>query len=118
MNINISREVLLSEIKKEFTNTYPYLKMDFKIPENKIPKHSGNKGSVRELSVGDILNNNPEGTITIEDDNSIKSIAQIFLDHFGIETMFYRKSGNLWLEIKLTNEWSLKQQNQNGMEVF
>jgi len=118
MRINITRDKYLEEIKQEFNKAFPYLKIDFKIPEKIASKDFRNKIQFPLLRVGDLINDNPEGAITINENNSIKQIAQKFAEHFGLTPNFYRKSGNLWLEIKMTGDWSLKQQNESGMEVY
>ena len=73
---------------------------------------------IGQQKLGEILKDSPEGVISINENNSIKQIAQKFAENFGLKTRFYRKSGNLWLEIKMTSDWSLKQQNESGMEVY
>jgi len=118
MKVIISKDRYLEEIKQEFNSAFPYLKIDFKMPENIATKSFKPKTPTSQLKVGDILKDNPEGVITINENNSIKQIAQKFADHFGLITLFFRKSGNMWLEIKMTSDWSLKQQNESGMEVY
>ncbi len=118
MKVIISKDRYLDEIKQEFSNAFPYLKIDFKMPEGIATRSFKPKTPVNQLKVGDILKDNPEGVIIINENNSIKQIAQKFADHFGLTTLFFRKSGNMWLEIKMTGDWTLKQQNESGMEVY
>ncbi len=119
MKIIISKDRFLDDIKKEFNNAFPYLKIDFK--QDTIPATSigfRRNMPISQLKLGDINKDSPEGVISINENNSIKQIAQKFAENFGIKTNFFRKSGNLWLEIKMTGDWSLKQQNDSGMEVY
>ena len=118
MKVIISKDRYLEEIKQEFNSAFPYLKIDFKMPESIATKSFKPKTPTSQLKVGDILKDNPEGVIIINENNSIKQIAQKFADHFGLITLFFRKSGNMWLEIKMTSDWTLKQQNESGMEVY
>ena len=118
MKVLISKDRYLEEIKQEFNNAFPYLKLDFKMPESIATRNFKPKTPVSQLKIGDLLKDNPEGVIIINENNSIKQIAQKFADHFGLVTHFFRKSGNLWLEIKMTSDWTLKQQNESGMEVY
>ena len=119
MKIIISKDRFIDDIKKEFNNAFPYLKIDFK-PENIAPTPNAMRKNtpIAQMKLGDILKDSPEGVISINENNSIKQIAQKFAENFGLKTRFYRKSGNLWLEIKMTGDWSLKQQNESGMEVY
>ena len=119
MKIIISKDRFIEDIKKEFNNAFPYLKIDFK-PEIPIalPNSMRKSTPIGQLKLGDILKDSPEGVLSINENNSIKQIAQKFAENFGLKTNFYRKSGNLWLEIKMTGDWTLKQQNESGMEVY
>jgi len=119
MKIIISKDRFIDDIKKEFNNAFPYLKIDFK-PDNLPTTTNGVRKNmpIGQLKLGDILKDSPEGVLSISENNSIKQIAQKFAENFGLKTNFYRKSGNLWLEIKMTGDWTLKQQNESGMEVY
>jgi hypothetical protein len=116
MKIIISKERYIEDIKAEFNTAFPCLKIDFKI-DTALPTLRSRVYSGKH-KLGDILKDNPEGVISINEYNSIKQIAQKFADNFGLKTNFFRKSGNLWLEIKSTGDWTLKQQNESGMEVY
>ncbi len=117
MKIIISKERYIDDIKEEFNAAFPYLKIDFKVDTN-LPTLVRNKMPIGKLQLGDILKDGQEGILSINENNSIRQVAQKFADNFGLKTNFYRKSGNLWLEIKATGDWSLKQQNESGMEVY
>lgn len=119
MKIIISKDRLIDDIKKEFNNAFPYLKIDFKLDTIATSTTSFRRNApIGQLRLGDIIKDSPEGVISINENNSIKQIAQKFAENFGLRTNFFRKSGNLWLEIKMTGDWSLKQQNESGMEVY
>ena len=114
MKIIISKERYIDDIKEEFNRGFPYLNIEFKIDTNQ----RRNRNLIGKLKLGDVLKDNPEGIISINENNSIKQVSQKFADNFGLSTNFYRRSGNLWIEIKATCDWSLKQQNESGMEVY
>ena len=119
MKIIISKDRFIEDIKKEFNNAFPYLKIDFKPDTIVSPSHGFRRATpLGQIKLGDIIKDSQEGVISINENNSIKQIAQKFADNFGLKTNFFRKSGNLWLEIKMTGDWSLKQQNESGMEVY
>jgi hypothetical protein len=118
MKIIISKNKFIEEIKQEFNLVFPYLKIDFKLQDGNASKNVATKIVSKKVTIGDLLKDNPEGVITINEHHSIKQIAQKFAEHFGLITFFYRKSGNMWLEIKMTRDWTLKQQNESGMEVY
>jgi hypothetical protein len=120
MKIIISKDRLIDDIKKEFNNVFPYLKIDFKLDPIATSTSTCFRRNefVGQLRIGDIIKDGKEGVISIKDTNSINQIEQKFAENFGLRVNFFRKSGNLWLEIKMTGDWSLKQQNESGMEVY
>jgi len=119
MKIIISKDRFLEDIKKEFNGAFPYIKIDFKLDSIASSSVGFRRNTpIGQLRLGDIIKDSPDGVISINENNSIKQIAQKFADNFGLKTNFFRKSGNLWLEIKMTGDWSLKQQNESGMEVY
>ena len=118
MKIIIAKDRYIEDIKKEFNNAFPYLKIDFKPKADSLGKTNRLRPAIGNMKLGDLMSSSPEGVITIDEGFSIKQIARNFEEHFGLTTLFYRKSGNLWLEIKMTGDWSIKQQNESGMEVY
>ena len=53
----------------------------------------------------------------IEPTMTVASFEQTLLNQFGIAAQVFRKSGNLWLETTMTDQWSLAQQNEHGREI-
>ena len=103
MKIIILKERYIDEIKEEFNTAFPYLKIDFKFDAN-LPNRARSKVSMGKLKLGDISMDSQEGILSINENNSIRQVAQKFTDNFGLKTNFFRKSGNLWLEIKATGD--------------
>lgn len=58
-----------------------------------------------------------EGFIHITDDMPVSKLEQLFLDQFGLSVQVFRKSGSSWLETTFTDDWTLKRQNDAGMEL-
>jgi len=48
---------------------------------------------------------------------TVKELEKIFEDRLGLSVLVYRKSGNLWLEPTMTDNWTLAQQNENGRQI-
>ena len=42
---------------------------------------------------------------------------KIFKDQFSLAVQVFRRSGNLWLETTMTDNWTLRQQNEHGREI-
>ncbi len=53
----------------------------------------------------------------VSEDQTVLEVEQFFKLHFNLNAQVFRKSGNNWLETTLTDSWTLKKQNQEGMEL-
>ncbi len=119
---NIALEIrddrTIDSIQEEFAKEFPYLKLEFFTRTNsianpnfkKIVKH--NSKFIRECRT---IHNN--GTINILPNMSIATLEQNFKTEFGLSVQVLRKSGKVWLETTLTNNWSLAEQNRQGEEL-
>jgi hypothetical protein len=47
----------------------------------------------------------------------VQDVEQLLWDAFGLSVQVFRKSGNLWLETTVTDQWSLAYQNEQGREL-
>ena len=47
----------------------------------------------------------------------VNKLENIFKDQFNLAVQVFRKSGNLWLETTMTDNWTLQQQNNHGREI-
>ena len=51
------------------------------------------------------------------DDMKINEVEVLLQYQFGLPAQVLRKSGNLWLETRMTQHWTLRQQNEHGYEL-
>jgi len=58
-----------------------------------------------------------EGELDIPDTLTVGELENLFMDRFGLSVQVFRRSGNLWLETTMTDNWTLKQQNDHGKEI-
>ena len=61
-----------------------------------------------------MITNQPLQTVILKLQNELE---KIFKDQFGLAVQVFRKSGNLWLETTMTDNWTLQQQNNHGKEI-
>ena len=115
MELQINNKTTISELQKQFCKEFPYLKLEF----FDIPHSASNKlsrahqyPSSRLLSACRKTRN--EGTITINADDTVEKLENIFWNEFGLTAEVFRRSGNLWIETSLSNSWTLKLQNEEG----
>ncbi len=118
MKIHINDSSTTKEIKEKFSRVYPYLKLEF---FNK--PHGEKEASVKEdlikgdKTIGEIRTKRNEGDLIIHPTTKAGELEQAFEDKFGIHVQVFRKSGRIWLETTSTDNWTLKEQNEVGMEM-
>jgi len=117
MEILIKNSFKLSELQNQFNTAYPYLKIEFfetphtikgSIPKSKLYPSERLLNSCRKIQT--------EGSISIDYNQTVNKLEQIFWDKFGLSVQVFRKSGKLWIETSLTDSWTLVRQNQEGAE--
>lgn len=118
MHLHIAPNRLIGEIQKEFNEAFPFLKIEFfntrSISRSDFMAHqiipSHRKIGDGQLAISD-------GDIEIAEEMKVKELEKIFKDQFSLAAQVFRKSGNLWLETTMTDNWTLQQQNDHGREI-
>ena len=118
MTINITPDRIIQEIQKEFNEEFPFLKLEF-FKKGIRYKSAGKRtpSLSKELKLGNINMFQFKETLKISGSMSVKELENIFDKLFGLSVLVYRKSGNLWLETTMTDNWTLEQQNENGRQI-
>ena len=116
MNIQIRKSKVIGEVQKDFTNAYPFLKLEF------YRNTTGRLGpAIRQNLIKSVLlneaGNQKEGDLEITDSMTVGQLEQALYDKFGMIVQVSRKSGSIWLETTMTDNWTLKQQNEHGREL-
>ena len=117
-NIKIIDAKKISTLQEEFHEAFPFLKLEFF-----HHRHKSFEGSVKK----DILNpdttlkqcrkKKTEGAILLKETMKVTEIEHLFQDVFGLSAQVFRKSGRSWIETTVTDDWTLKQQNDEGKEL-
>jgi hypothetical protein len=118
MRLHIAPYRLISDIQTDFNEAFPFLKIEFFknrsfsrsefMAHQIIPSHR---------KIGDCQLAILDGNIEIAEKMKVKDLEKIFKDQFTLAAQVFRKSGNLWLETTMTDNWSLQQQNDHGREI-
>ena len=118
MKITINDNRKIFAIQKEFSEMFPYLKLNF------FSKPHTNGGSPsKELmkkpskTLGECRTIHNSGAITITPHMIVADLEQNFRDVYGLSVQVFRKSGNAWLETSVTDNWTLEKQNKQGEEL-
>jgi len=118
MHLRIAPNRLISDLQKDFNNAFPFLKIEFF--QNRNPQMSA-------FTIRQILPHNKrivdgqaavtDGDIEVNSQMKVKELEKIFKDQFSLVAHVFRRSGNLWLETTMTDDWTLGQQNEHGREI-
>jgi len=118
MHLHISPSRLISDLQNDFNKAFPFLKIEFFQNRNQqqlaftfrqILPHT-KRIAEGQLAITD-------GDIEINPEMSVKDLEKIFKDQFSLAIHVFRRSGNLWLETTMTDNWTLNKQNEHGREI-
>lgn len=113
--IKIDKPVKVSEIKKVFNSEFPYLKIEFF-----KKKHEVQQGSLKKDVITDdfsVTAPNGANDIVISEDMLVSEFENQFAVKLKLSAQVFRKSGGSWLETTFTDSWTLKKQNDEGLEL-
>jgi hypothetical protein len=114
MTLHIGQESQIRNIQNEFNKVYPFLKIEFfKNSSKKKPLQKSEKMNAGE-KVKLVVHLNGSNKIDIGNQRTVAQLQEDFKKLFGLNALVYRKSGNLWIEPSLTDDWTLEQQNSEG----
>jgi hypothetical protein len=118
MIIHIDDKKSIKSLQKEFSDAYPYLKIEF---FNK--PHRQGAGSEKRFmkdansTIGKSRLQHNNGKLVIDGDMTVSAIEKMFAENYGLYVQVFRRSGKLWLETTVTDSWTIKYQNEQGKEL-
>ena len=118
MHLHIAPNRLISDIQKEFNEGFPFLKIEFfKTRSFTRSDFMAHQIIPSERKIGDGQLAITDGNIEVVEAMKVMDLEKIFKDQFSLAMQVFRKSGNLWLETTMTDNWTLQQQNDHGREI-
>ncbi len=117
MQIRITPTRLISEVQEEFNALFPFLKLEFFKNKGHQPQPATNQIIPHNRRIGDYQAAVTDGMIEINGNMKVRELEKIFKDKFRLNVQVFRRSGNLWLQTTITDEWTLQNQNEHGMEI-
>jgi len=118
MRLRISPNRLVGEIQMEFNTVFPFLKIEFfrkKIYQQ--PEFTPQQMVPRNQKIGSTQTAISDGDIEINADMKVKDLEKLFKEQFSLMAQIFRRSGNLWLQTTMTDDWTLARQNEHGREI-
>lgn len=118
MEIIINKNGKLSDIQEQFSNHYPFLKIEFYKQSHEEGEGSQNKNKLAANStIGEVQTTIREGLLHVRGTMKVSELEQDFSEQFGLSAQVFRKSGDLWLQTISTDDWTLIQQNQAAEDM-
>lgn len=120
MKINVSNNGLIEDVQKDFSEIFPYLRLQFLAaakPVAGVKYVHQNRNLKPPVKFGDLNSSLDGGFVELDDNTTVRQLENIFRNNFGIRAQVLRKSGNIWMEASITGDWTLAQQNEHGREI-
>ncbi len=117
-NLTIDSSRKLSSIKEDFNSRFPFLKLEFFKKKHMVHGSSQKKDIIStDMTLKQLLQSRTAQDIVITPEMPVFELEQLFQENYKISAQVFRKSGRSWLETTLTDDWTLKHQNDQGKEL-
>lgn len=111
LTLRIDARKSAGDFKKEFNYAFPYLKIE--LFKNVGVQANRSIKTTTTLSSNQIIGK--ESTVVDFDGSiSVSDLKGMLMDKLGLVSQIYRKSGSMWIETSLTDDWSLDKQNHEA----
>lgn len=108
----------VDEIKAAFSQLFPFLKWEFfTVPHVSKQGNTKKEMIVNNPKVSELTSIHNECTLAFTDQTTVQALEKQMEESFGLHVQVFRRSGNIWLETTVTDEWTLEFQNEQGREL-
>jgi hypothetical protein len=115
MKLFIEKTSLAEDVKKVFTARYPFLKIEFY--RNPLTNSQYKKEALPlNLPLIQLMKKPAKTVINIGNNKTVAELENDF-SLIGLRAEIFRRSGNVWVETSLTDNWTLQQQNAEAEEL-
>ncbi|MEQ8363513.1 MAG: hypothetical protein RIF39_13625 [Cyclobacteriaceae bacterium] len=102
----------VSGFQKDFTTLFPFLKIEFFKTQNSTLDSKHHK--TYTLLAPNFPLDKTTVSLELSATTSVAQLKALILEKTGISCLVYRKSGSMWIETSLTEDWSLERQNHEA----
>ena len=115
MKLYLSAEVMVKQIKNEFQERFPYLKLEFFKDKHGFLESSPRKDIIpSNLTLIEAAGAMKEGEIEITSKQTVAEVEQTFQNKFNLPVQIFRKARFSWIETTRTDQLTLAKQNRMG----
>jgi len=118
MKLYLSANTRIRDLKKDFENSYPYLKLEF---FNK--RHGIREGNIKSDIIPDkstliqVAGVMREGEVEVKPWQTVAELEQVLQSKFYLPVQVFRKGRFSWIETTKTDQLTLEKQNRMGREA-
>ena len=117
-SIKITDSKKISSLQEEFHEMFPFLKLEFFHHKHNSYQDSLKKTILNlEITFKQCRKKQTESTPLLKENMKVTEIENLFQDIFGLSAQVFRKSGRSWIETTVTDDWTLKRQNDEGKDL-
>jgi hypothetical protein len=118
MKIAILPDQTIQLVQQAFQKSFPFLKIEFFTRAHGEGRPSEAKFLVPiHRRIGDYMKVNAPQELAFDAQTKVMDLEKMFQLQCGLFVQVFRKSGRVWLETTITDDWTLEKQNQQGMEL-
>jgi hypothetical protein len=115
MELVLSFQETVKDVKKQFCYAFPYLKLEFFTEPHVVGQGSTLLKMVPQSTLlGEINGILREGELSISPNDTVKDLEQAIQQQFGLPVQVFRKQKDVWLETTSTDNLTLAEQNEMG----
>lgn len=115
MVIEIKENMQVKDLKKQFHQYYPMLKIEFFSQGHEVSQGTSKSQMLdNETPLKDLIKGK-EGNVDFGGNISVQSFEQMFADTFNLNVQVFRKSGSVYIETTQTDDWTLDQAHHEAL---
>jgi hypothetical protein len=115
MLIEVKPDMMLKDLKKQFHNYYPQLKIEFFNQSSTEHGHNSKEQLLDNDTILHTITGVGDGTINFTGNTSVRQFETLFAETFQLNVQVFRKSGNVYLETSNTDDWTLDQEHKEAL---
>lgn len=119
MKLVIKDNLTIREIQENFSFMFPFLKIEFFTQPHK--KFTGSRKEYMieaNKSIAECRTKHTAGALEITEETKVARLESELMEKYGLYSQVFRKSGNVWIETTVTDEWTLGKQNSEAESFY
>ncbi|HXD93666.1 MAG TPA: hypothetical protein VNX01_10660 [Bacteroidia bacterium] len=118
MTLKVDDNKSIATIQQEFNAMFPYLKLEFFKHVHGVHQGSPKKDMLNSsLALKQFAKKHVNGIIEIKETMKVSDLESSFQMLFSLSVQVFRKSAGTWIETSVTDDWTLRQQNDEGKDL-